>query len=77
RPLRHPYLQGRTKLSAERAAHFQLMQQGVRDEDTCRIVGSNSKAGRRRGNGRRPSGGNKAASPVRPVVPPSVGRRDA
>ncbi|MFG3026922.1 IS30 family transposase [Streptomyces sp. NPDC048254] len=70
RKVRSP--QGRKKLSAERAAYFQLMQQGVSNEDACRIVGVNSKTGRRWRNGRRPSGRNKAAPPVRPVAPPSV-----
>ncbi len=70
RKVRNP--QGRKKLSAERAAYFQLMQQGVSNEDACRIVGVNSKTGRRWRDGRRPSGRNKTASPVRPVVPPSV-----
>ncbi|MFJ2018161.1 hypothetical protein ACIOFZ_13250 [Streptomyces nodosus] len=70
RKVRSP--QGRKKLSAERAAYFQLMQQGVSNEDACRIVGVNSKTGRRWRNGRGPSGRNKAAPPVRPVVPPSA-----
>src|SRR5215210_4662968 len=68
RKVRSP--QGRKKLSAERAAYFQLMQQGVSNEDACRIVGVNPKTGRRWRNGRRPSGRNKAAPPVRSVVPP-------
>ena len=70
RKVRSP--QGRKKLSAERAAYFQLMQQSVSNDDACRIVGVNSKTGRRRRSGRGPSGRNKAASPVRPVVPPSA-----
>ncbi|WP_434095599.1 IS30 family transposase [Streptomyces goshikiensis] len=48
------------------------MQQGLSNNDACRIVGVNPKTGRRWRNGRRPSGRNKAASPVRPVVPPSA-----
>lgn len=48
------------------------MQQGVSNNDACRIVGINPKTGRRWRNGRRPSGRNKAAPPVRPVVPPSA-----
>lgn len=70
RKVRSP--QGRKKLSAEWAAYFQLMQRGVSNEEACRIVGVNSKTGRRWRNGRRPSGLNKAAPPVRPVVPPSA-----
>ncbi|MEU6777544.1 IS30 family transposase [Streptomyces sp. NPDC046759] len=70
RKVRSP--QGRKKLSAERAAYFQLVKQGVSNEDACRIVGVNSKTGRRWRNGRRPSGRNKAAPPVLPVAPPSA-----
>ncbi len=70
RKVRSP--QGRKKLSAERAAYFQLMQQGVSNEDACRIIGVNPKTGRRWGNGRIPSGRNNAAPPVRPVAPPSA-----
>jgi hypothetical protein len=44
----------------------------VSDEDAGRIVGVNSKTGRLRRNGRRPTGRNKAAAPVRPVMPPSA-----
>ncbi|MEU5838587.1 IS30 family transposase [Streptomyces diacarni] len=73
RKVRSP--QGRKKLSAERAAYFQLVQQGVSNVEACRIVGVNLKTGRRWRNGRRPSGRNKAASPVRPVVPPSGSSR--
>ncbi|MET9426106.1 IS30 family transposase [Streptomyces sp. NPDC006540] len=73
REVRSP--QGAKKLSAERAAYFQLMQQGLSNEDACRIVGVNPKTGRRWRNGRRPSGRNKAAPPVRPVVPPSSSSR--
>jgi transposase len=51
------------------------MQQGLSNEDACRIVGVNPKTGRRWRNGRRPSGRNKAAPPVRPVVPPSSSSR--
>ncbi|MER5974878.1 IS30 family transposase [Streptomyces sp. NPDC002055] len=70
RKVRSP--QGAKKLSAERAAYFQLMQQGMSNNDACRIVGINPKTGRRWRNGRRPSGRNKAAPSVRPVVPPSA-----
>ncbi len=64
--------QGPKKLSAERAAYFELMQQGMSNRDACRIVGINPKTGRRWRNGRRLSGRSKAAPPVRPVVPPSA-----
>ncbi|MEW2306693.1 helix-turn-helix domain-containing protein [Streptomyces sp. NPDC006655] len=48
------------------------MQQGVTNEDACRIVGVNSTTGRRWRDGRGPSGQNKAVPPVRPVAPPSA-----
>ncbi|BDH10017.1 IS30 family transposase [Streptomyces hygroscopicus] len=62
---------GPVKLAAERAAYFQLMQQGMTNGDACRTVGINSKTGRRWRNGRNASGRDTAASPVRPVMPPS------
>ncbi|GAA3801065.1 hypothetical protein GCM10022206_45140 [Streptomyces chiangmaiensis] len=73
RKVRSP--QGRKKLSAERAAYFQLVKQGFSNNEACRIVGINPKTGRRWRNGRRPSGRNKAAPPVRPVAPPSASSR--
>lgn len=63
---------GREEPCAGRAACFQLVRRGVSEADACRIVKVNSKTGRRRRNGRGPSGRNKAAPPVRPVVQPSV-----
>ncbi|MFI7098667.1 IS30 family transposase [Streptomyces sp. NPDC050161] len=47
------------------------MQQGFSNEQACRIVGVNSKTGRRWRNGRRADSKQKAVPPVRPVVPPS------
>ncbi|WP_159007495.1 helix-turn-helix domain-containing protein, partial [Streptomyces sp. NRRL S-813] len=73
RKVRSP--QGPRKLSAERVAYFQLMQQGVSNEEACRIVGINPKTGRRWRNGRNASGRNKAAPPARPVAPLSVSSR--
>ncbi|MCX5198057.1 IS30 family transposase [Streptomyces sp. NBC_00249] len=67
--------QGAKKLSAERAAYSQLMRQGLNNKEACRIVGINPKTGRRWRNGRNPSGGNKAASPIHAVVPPPVSSR--
>lgn len=67
--------QGRKKLLREREAYFQLMQQGFSNEQACRIVGVNSKTGRRWRNGRNASGRQKAAAPVRPVLPPSGASR--
>ncbi|MFF4249527.1 helix-turn-helix domain-containing protein, partial [Streptomyces sp. NPDC001822] len=43
--------QGPRKLSAERAAYSQLMQQGLSNKEACRIVGINPKTGRRWRNG--------------------------
>ena len=72
--------QGRKKLTREREAYFQLMQQGVSNKEACRIVGINLRTGKRWRNGRNPSGRNKAAPPIRtgcrlPAVPvPARGR---
>ncbi|RPK87235.1 hypothetical protein EES46_19755 [Streptomyces sp. ADI98-10] len=63
--------QGARKLAKERAAYFQLMQQGVSGREACRILGINRRTGQRWSNGRNPSGRNKAAPPVTTVVPPS------
>ncbi|WP_405803418.1 IS30 family transposase [Streptomyces sp. NBC_00210] len=67
--------QGRKKLTRERAAYFRLVQQGVSNTEACRIVGINRRTGKRWRYGRNPSGGNKAAPPIRSVVPPSVPSR--
>ncbi|MFI1445725.1 hypothetical protein [Streptomyces virginiae] len=40
--------QGRKKLTAERAACFRLMQQGVCNTEACRIVGIIGRTGKRR-----------------------------
>ncbi|WP_374205769.1 IS30 family transposase [Streptomyces sioyaensis] len=47
------------------------MQQGFSNNEACRIVGVNAKTGRRWRNGRSADRKQKAAPPVRPVVPPS------
>ncbi|WP_375138113.1 IS30 family transposase [Streptomyces sp. Act143] len=47
------------------------MQQGFSNNQACLIVGVNSKTGRRWRNGRNADRKQKAAPPVRPVVPPS------
>jgi transposase, IS30 family len=62
--------QGRRKLAAEREAYSRLMQQGLSNDEACRIVGINSKTGRRWRNGRGASGRNKAAPPIGSVAPP-------
>lgn len=63
--------QGRKQLVREREAYFQLMQQGLSNNQACQIVGINAKTGRRWRNGRSAERKQKAAPPVRPVVPPS------
>ncbi|MET9189082.1 IS30 family transposase [Streptomyces tendae] len=67
--------QGRKKLLREREAYFQLMQQGLSNNEACQIVGINPKTGRRWRNGRSADRKQKAAPPVRPAVPPSGASR--
>ncbi|MFG2416735.1 helix-turn-helix domain-containing protein, partial [Streptomyces goshikiensis] len=67
--------QGRRKLVREREEYFRLMDQGLSSSEACRRVGINLRTGKRWRNGRRPSGVQKAAVPVRPVLPPSVASR--
>ncbi|UQX02959.1 IS30 family transposase [Streptomyces sp. RerS4] len=67
--------QGPKKLLRERETYFRLMQQGFSNEHACQIVGINAKTGRRWRNGRRADRKQKAAPPVRPVVPPSGASR--
>lgn len=63
--------QGPRKLAKERdEAYFRLMQQGVSGREACRILGINRRTGQRWSNGRNASGNNKAAPPIRAVVPP-------
>ncbi|MFE6332566.1 IS30 family transposase [Streptomyces sp. NPDC057798] len=47
------------------------MQQGLSNNQACRVVGINAKTVRRWRNGRRADRKQKAASPVQPAVPPS------
>ncbi|GAA3911015.1 IS30 family transposase [Streptomyces sp. NPDC003631] len=63
--------QGSKKLVRERETYFRLMQQGLSNNQACRIVGINPKTGRRWRNGRSADRKQKAAPPVRPGVPPS------
>ncbi|MDQ1009610.1 IS30 family transposase [Streptomyces sp. V4I23] len=63
--------QGPKKLLRERETYFRLMQQGLSNNQACLIVGINPKTGRRWRNGRSADRKQKAAPPVRPVVPPS------
>jgi transposase, IS30 family len=63
--------QGPVKLSREREAYSRLVQQGCSNKEACRIVGVNPKTGRRWSNGRSADRRQKAAPPIRSVVPPS------
>ncbi|MEU3993863.1 IS30 family transposase [Streptomyces platensis] len=57
--------QGRKALVRERAEYFRLMGQGFNNSDACRIVGINRRTGKRWRHGRRATGSEKAAPPVR------------
>ncbi len=73
--------QGRKKLARERAAYFQLMEQGYSVRDAARIVGIDARTGRKWRNGHHaPGNGRKAVpsiypgfelfDPVEPEEPP-------
>ncbi|NEA69068.1 IS30 family transposase [Streptomyces sp. SID12488] len=55
---------GAGKLTRERAAYFQLMEQGYSTREAARIVGINLRTGKRWRNGRPASGGSKAVPPI-------------
>ncbi|WP_405186010.1 IS30 family transposase [Streptomyces anulatus] len=66
--------QGRKKLTRERAAYFQLMQQGYSSKEACRIVGIDVRTGKKWRNGRHAyKGREKAAPPIYQEAPPSSG----
>lgn len=66
--------QGRKKLTLERAAYFQLMQQGYSSREACRIVGIDVRTGKKWRNGRHAhKGREKAAPPIYQEAPPSSG----
>ena len=67
--------QGPVKLSGERAAYSRLMQQGYSNSEACRIVGIDTRTGRKWRNGRSADRRQKAAPPIRLVVPPSGASR--
>ncbi|MEV6125198.1 IS30 family transposase [Streptomyces sp. NPDC052077] len=67
--------QGPVKLSRERAAYSRLMQQGFNNAEACRIVGIDARTGRKWRNGRSADSRQKAAPPIRTVVPPSGASR--
>jgi IS30 family transposase len=60
---------GAGKLTRERAAYFQLMEQGYSTREAARIVGINLRTGKRWRNGRSASNRNKAVPPINAVVP--------
>lgn len=54
---------GPVRLSRERAAYSQLMQQGYSNKEACRIVGIDPRTGRKWRHGRSGKDGLKAAPP--------------
>lgn len=64
--------QGPRQLVQERKEYLRLVDQGTPYEDACRIVGINSKTGRRWRNGRSADRRQKAALPITGVVPPHL-----
>ncbi|MFB7473472.1 hypothetical protein [Kitasatospora sp. NPDC056184] len=62
--------EGRRQLTREREEYFRLVKQGVSYAEAARTVGINLRTGKRWRNGRNVSGRNRAAAPVRPVLPP-------
>ncbi|GHH74498.1 IS30 family transposase [Kitasatospora indigofera] len=60
--------QGCRALAEERLAYLQLVEQGASNKEACRIVGINSRTGRRWRNGRAPSGSDVGALPI--TAPP-------
>ncbi|MEU6968465.1 IS30 family transposase, partial [Kitasatospora aureofaciens] len=67
--------QGRRKLVHEREEYFRLMDQGLSSREACRIVGINSRTGKRWRNGRNPTGRTAGAPPVRRAAPSSGSSR--
>ena len=68
--------QGRKKLTRERAAYFQLMQQGLSSRQACQIVGIDIRTGKKWRNGSHAHVGNeKAAPPIYRPAPPSASSR--
>jgi hypothetical protein len=63
--------QGRKKLTRERAAYFQLMQQGYSSSEACRIVGIDRRTGKKWRNGTHASGSRKALPPMNQEPAPS------
>ncbi|MDA2806597.1 IS30 family transposase [Nocardiopsis suaedae] len=62
--------QGPRKLTRERREYLRLVDQGIGYAEACRIVGINTRTGKRWRNGRNASGRSRAAPPANTVVPP-------
>ncbi|WP_438292449.1 IS30 family transposase [Streptomyces sp. HUAS TT7] len=69
RKIRSP--QGRKKLTREREAYFQLMQQGMSSREACRVVGIDRRTGLKWRNGSQPYVRRTKAAPPIKAVPPS------
>jgi transposase, IS30 family len=67
--------QGRGTLDREPAEYFRLMNLGYSSQAACRMVGVNSRTGKRWRNGARPTGRHKWAPPVTAVPPAPVSPR--
>ncbi|MDH6711497.1 IS30 family transposase [Kitasatospora sp. MAA19] len=68
--------QGPRKLTRERAAYSQLMQQGYSNKEACRIVGIDERTGQKWRNGRKPTGTQRTALlPLTAVAAPSGSSR--
>jgi transposase, IS30 family len=63
---------GRRALCRERAAYLRLVRQGLSNQEACRIVGIDSRTGRRWHNGRHPTGKHVGALPIASAAPPDV-----
>ncbi|MFJ3891529.1 helix-turn-helix domain-containing protein [Streptomyces rubrogriseus] len=67
--------QGRKKLTRERAAYFQLMQQGYSNREACRIVGIDRRTGKKWRNGSHANKSRKALPPAHRGTAPSGSSR--
>lgn len=67
--------QGPVKLRREREAYSRLVQQGYSNAEACRIVGVDARTGRKWRYGRGADRRQRAAPPIRLVVPPSGASR--
>ncbi|MEV0643553.1 IS30 family transposase [Streptomyces sp. NPDC050619] len=63
--------QGPVRLGRERAEYSRLVQQGYSNKEACRLVGIDTRTGRKWRNGRSADRRQKAAPPINTVLPPS------